>query len=177
MPIAMNTMVCLFIHIIWKWPMVINSWIIIYKKFNWWTNNHITILCVKPQVFFSYNFHRNGYFKYIQLWYMLTLYSGLMEDSGNSHANALKLPQFCVKPSIWSKIIQWLFSPKFCTYTVNTWDISTHWGRVTHICVNKPTVIGSDNGLSPGQCQAIMWTNDGILLIGPMGTNFSAVKS
>ena len=51
----------------------------------------------------------------------------------------------------------------------------THWGRVTHICVNKPTIIGSDNGLSPGWCQAIIWTNAGILLIGPLGTNFSEI--
>ena len=28
----------------------------------------------------------------------------------------------------------------------------THWGRVTHICVSKLTIIGSDNGLSPGHC-------------------------
>ena len=49
----------------------------------------------------------------------------------------------------------------------------THWGRVTHICVSKLTIIGSDNGLSPGRRQAIIWTNDGKLLIGPLGTNFS----
>ena len=49
----------------------------------------------------------------------------------------------------------------------------THWGRVTHICVGKLTIIGSDNGLSPGRRQAIFWTNAGILLIGPLGTNFS----
>ena len=48
----------------------------------------------------------------------------------------------------------------------------THWGRVTHICVRKLIIIGSDNGLSPGQCQAIIWNNDEILLIGPLGTNF-----
>ena len=51
----------------------------------------------------------------------------------------------------------------------------THWGRVTHICVNKLTVIGSDNCLSPGRRQAIIWTNAGILLIGPLGTNFSEI--
>ena len=50
-----------------------------------------------------------------------------------------------------------------------------HWGRVTHICVSKLTVIGSDNGLSPGRCQAIIWTNDGILLIQTLGTNFSEI--
>ena len=49
----------------------------------------------------------------------------------------------------------------------------THWGRVTHICIGNLTIIGSDNGLSPGQCQAITWTNVGILLIGPLGTNLS----
>ena len=48
----------------------------------------------------------------------------------------------------------------------------THWGRVTHICVVKLTIIGSDNGLSPGRHQAIIWTNARILLIGPIGTNF-----
>ena len=49
----------------------------------------------------------------------------------------------------------------------------THWSRVTHICVSKLTIIGSDNGLSPGRRQAIIWTNAGLLLIGPLGTNFS----
>ena len=45
----------------------------------------------------------------------------------------------------------------------------THWGRVTHICVGNLTIIGPDNGLSPGWRQAIIWTNAGILLIGPHG--------
>ena len=36
----------------------------------------------------------------------------------------------------------------------------THWGRVTHICISKP------------RRQAIIWTNAGILWIGPLGTNF-----
>ena len=49
--------------------------------------------------------------------------------------------------------------------------VLTHWGRVTHICVGNLTIIGSDNGLSPGRRQAITWTNVGILLIGPLGTN------
>ena len=53
----------------------------------------------------------------------------------------------------------------------------THWGRVTHICVGKLTIIGSDNGLSPGRCQAIIRTNARILLIGTLGTNFSVILS
>ena len=51
----------------------------------------------------------------------------------------------------------------------------THWGRVTHICVSKLPIIGLDNGLSPGRRQAIIWTNDGLLLIGPLETNFSEI--
>ena len=51
----------------------------------------------------------------------------------------------------------------------------THWGQVTHICIGKLTIIGSDNGLLPCWHQAIIWTNAGILLIGPLGTNFSEI--
>ena len=53
--------------------------------------------------------------------------------------------------------------------------VLTHWGRVTHRCVSKLTIIDSDNGLSPGRRQAIIWTNAAILLIGPLGTNFSEI--
>ena len=40
-----------------------------------------------------------------------------------------------------------------------------HWGRETQICVSKLKIIGSCNGLLPGQRQAIIWTNDGVFLI------------
>ena len=52
----------------------------------------------------------------------------------------------------------------------------THWGRVTYKCVSKLTIIGSNNGLSPGRRQAIIWTNAGFLLIWPLGTNFSEIS-
>ena len=73
------------------------------------------------------------------------------------------------------------------SYWGDTYPISYHcekksiknelmnWGRVTHICVGKLTIIGSDNGLSPGRHQAIIWTNAGLLLIGLLGTNFSEI--
>ena len=69
-----------------------------------------------------------------------------------------------------------------CRYLNSCWrfnkidtDISSHWGRMTHICVGNLTIIGSDNGLSPGQRQAMIWTNAGILLFGPLGTNFNEI--
>ena len=52
----------------------------------------------------------------------------------------------------------------------------THWGRVTHICISKLTIIGSDNGLSPDRRQAIIWTNAGILSIGSLGTKLSEIS-
>ena len=57
----------------------------------------------------------------------------------------------------------------------NRHNALTHWGRVTHICVSKLTIICSVNGLSPGRRQAVIWTNDGLLPIGPQGTNFKEI--
>ena len=48
---------------------------------------------------------------------------------------------------------------------------------VTHIYAGYLTIIGSDNGLSPGRRQAITWTNAGTLLIRTLGTNFSEIFS
>ena len=41
-----------------------------------------------------------------------------------------------------------------------------------HVSENY-TIIGSDKSLSPARRQAIIWTNDGILLIRPLSTHFS----
>ena len=67
---------------------------------------------------------------------------GLVQSCSNSHANTLEL-----------------------LYCRSYQSGLTHWGQVTNY-VSNLTIIGSDNGLSPGQCcQAIIWTNAGILLI------------
>ena len=56
---------------------------------------------------------------------------------------------------------------------INAW--LTDWGRVAHICVGNLTITGSDNGLSHGRRQAIIWANAGILFIEPLGTVFSEI--
>ena len=95
--------------------------------------------------------------------------------------------QYCSKhyKSAWVWIMAWHWYIEAITWTTVdpltlywitkplTW--LTHWGRVTHICVSKLSILGSDNGLAPGRRQAIIWYNDGILLIWPMGTNFSEI--
>ena len=51
----------------------------------------------------------------------------------------------------------------------------THWLREMHICISNLTIIGSNNGLSPGRRQTIIWSNAGILLTWHLGTNFSEI--
>ena len=64
--------------------------------------------------------------------------------------------------------------PMICSIlSISSRCFLTHWGRVTHICISDLTIIGSDNGLSPGRRQAIIRTNAGVLWIRPLGTNFS----
>ena len=62
---------------------------------------------------------------------------------------------------------------------INTLNVKPliRWGRVLHLCISKQTNIASDDGLSPGQRQAIIWTNTGILFTGSWGTNFSEILS
>ena len=80
--------------------------------------------------------------------------------------------------------INWCMTGGLHSQNANTWEsvpmtrrlYLTHWGRVTHICVSKLSTLGSDNGLSPDLRQAIIWTNAGILLIGPLGTSFSEIE-
>ena len=53
--------------------------------------------------------------------------------------------------------------------------VVTHWGLVTHIFGGNLAIVGSDNALSPGQRQAIIWPNAGIFELAPLGTNFSEI--
>ena len=69
--------------------------------------------------------------------------------------------------------LSWAISTNTAWYCL----LLTHWGRVTHICVVNLSIIGPDNGLSPAQRQAIVWTNAGILLIWSLGTNFREIWS
>ena len=58
--------------------------------------------------------------------------------------------------------------PRHCSRA----DIPAWRPQKSHYCI-----IGSDNGLSPGRRQAIIWTNARILVIRTLGTNFSEILS
>ena len=72
----------------------------------------------------------------------------------------------------WLNYWWWLQSIEYVS-TGNQLGSLTDWGRVTHICFNNLTILVSDKCLSPDRRQAIIWTNAWILLIGPLGSNFS----
>ena len=63
-------------------------------------------------------------------------------------------------------VIEWLWLKPICP--IVNWTFNNK-----NMCVSKETIIGSDNGLSLDRRQALIWTNAGILLIGPLATNFS----
>ena len=98
------------------------------------------------------------------------------------HIRIVMLKKFHVMKYSWCEMywnfntwieLHWLhYAPSIRSISCSLWSL-THWGWVTHICASKITIIGSNNGLSPGRRQAIIWTNAWILLIGPLGTNFS----
>ena len=64
---------------------------------------------------------------------------------------------------------------KRCSFLSVVTAGSTHWCRVMRISIGNLTIIGSDNGLVPGRCQAIIRTNAGIFLNGPLGTKLSEI--
>ena len=56
--------------------------------------------------------------------------------------------------------------------TLIIWLVEAEWRIFASL---NWVIIVSDNGLSPVRRQAIIWTNAGILLIGPLGTSFSEI--
>ena len=50
-----------------------------------------------------------------------------------------------------------------------------YWHLIFKWVAGKIINIDSDNGLVPIRCQAFIWTNAAILLIGLLGTNFSEI--
>ena len=95
---------------------------------------------------------------------------GLFDDTINTcelrHIMQIKIPMrkcnlfdvYLALPSPTSAIMQ---------------PFKTHLPLVSHICVCELGQLGSDNGLSPGRSQTIIWTNAELLLIKPHGTYIS----
>ena len=88
---------------------------------------------------------------------------------------------FCNRAPWMNSLTEWSNGPPYINIfeiklknIVDLWNL-THWGPVTHLGVSELTIIGSDNGLSSGRRQPIIWTNAGILLIRSLGTNFNEI--
>ena len=110
-------------------------------------------------------------------WWFETLSSPLWRHRNIMQSWLSQLTHICIAQPQWLKYRE-IIAFRINGFCINVIDIDVHvphWGRVTHICVSKLTIIGSDNGLLPGGRQAIIWTNAGIMLILPLGTNFSEI--
>ena len=81
------------------------------------------------------------------------------------------IPQYSVGCTYLSCFHDWKWMV-LLTFVIMLFLVLTHWGWATHISISKLSIICSDNVLLSGQRQAIIWTNDEILLIHPLGTNF-----
>ena len=57
------------------------------------------------------------------------------------------------------------------------WIYQIVTGVTSVVGVPSTHLVGSDNGLLPGRCQAIIWTSAGILLIRTLGTSFNEIVS
>ena len=99
----------------------------------------------------------------------------MQQNNFDDKATLVQARAWCHQASIisWGNVDPHLY----CHMVSPSHNDLTHWGRVTHICVGNLTNIDSDNGLLPGRRQAIIWTNAGLLLIGPLGTNLNEILS
>ena len=107
-------------------------------------------------------------YQFPQLWALLKLYSLWLTN----YCLFIYQDQLsCEIPLLftWYKTLIWYWINMY-QYLGNLQLIEAEWRM---ICVSKLAIIGSDNGLLPGLHQAIIWTSARILLIRPLGTNFS----
>ena len=65
--------------------------------------------------------------------------------------------------------------PRLAVVFAHSVDARFNSLRPSDAYMRKLTIIASDNGLSPGRHQAIIWTNDEILLIWPLGAKFCEI--
>ena len=91
-----------------------------------------------------------------------TLLSGIM-SLGHNKSNTIGLLRRSSKSSLIFRHGYVISSAIITLLSHNPISSLTHWGQEMHICVSNLTIIGSDNGLLPGQRQAIIWTNAGLL--------------
>ena len=107
------------------------------------------------------------------LWFLLDTPSGYSNVLWFKHNKTCNMGlRHSVSCALWCYLTLYFSVPLMVHFMPS---FLTHWGRVTHMCVSKLTIMGSDNGLSPGWRQAIIWTNVRILLIRTLGTKFSEI--
>ena len=78
----------------------------------------------------------------------------------------------CRSLAKWQTVEKNLFNWYIATTSYKRLIVEAKW--CMYASVKEPS-FDSENDLAPGRRQAILWTNAGILLIGPLETNFSEI--
>ena len=146
------------------------------RLFNSWITLFCSIHLTRRMEFISTHTTKNSrWLNQMQHSFVISIYTGCLVTKLQSNPHYMH--RGCKKSNVYTCVN----TQQRSTFCLNTEIMDTrslrppvfgliHWGRVTHICVGKLIIIGSDNGLSPGRRQAIIWTNAGIWLMGPLGT-------
>ena len=117
---------------------------------NPWYKCHTTLVLVTP---YGVTEHGQHWFsEWLVPCFMLSHYLSQCRLTGPS---GTQYNEILFEISTFMKMLSKLSSAKFQPIWSGH-NGSTHWGRVTHICVGKIDIIGSDNGLSPERRQTII---------------------
>ena len=144
----------------YDWDLVV----FISGELNKWCSRNWSIETCLKMTHYKWHLHLPGvneltYLSWLpSAWYMgglnlaeRTSKKGLEQGKNSSHGIHTSISVIYENGGFtWKKI---MMLDKFYLQVLN---LLTLWGRVTHICVGKLSIIGSDNGLSPGQCQAMV---------------------
>ena len=150
--IFLNENICILIEIILKLVLGVKLTIIQHWSMKWLGNGRDMIQCW-PTCMSPYDATKPQWVSLHMIWKIST--------------QIIQFSNFIFTQSAAHNANEW--NKSICTIKpINSLRLSD-----TYTSISKLTIIGSDNGLLPGRCQAISWTNAGILLIGPLGTNFS----
>ena len=156
---------CKMVYIFASWNMVLVWSVWQIELINTFYSQHYTLANIQRLMITN---TLNSVIQHSKKW-LNVFTSTKTKTSRNSilkHLNirCIKLVEFLRQKSTMGNYF--LESDHFSRWQWHCTALLIHWGLVTHICVSKIAIIGSENGLSPDRRQAIIWTNAEMLLIG-----------
>ena len=92
------------------------------------------------------------------------------------HAMIFNIKSVNILVFLFKKIFLYLSSAKSPKSLLMERKVNSLRPSDAYICIGNLIIIASDDGLLPNRRKAITWSNAGILLFRPLGTNFSQIS-